>query len=132
MCEELIDDAVASGTTQRKAKELKQRLRRAVMTKVGELYFVCVSSRIRMLLALLSAMQLIQLFVMKTAPFERQRLLQISRMFTGRSTTSHHQSRSLATMQYWTTMVFRTAHRETRRCGLIHTQKRTLANRSGY
>ena len=101
MCDKIIDDAVVSGTTKRKAKELKQRLQRAVMTRVGgELYFVCVSSRIRMSLSLLSAMQSIQLFEMKTAPFERQRLLQRSRMPTGRTTTSHHQSRSLATMQY--------------------------------
>ena len=92
MCEELIDDMVASGTTKRKAKELKQRLRRAVMTRVGELYLVCVSSRIRMSLSLLFAMQSIQLFEMKTAPFERQRLLQRSRMPTGRTTTSHNQS----------------------------------------
>ena len=73
--EKIIDDAVASGTTKSKAKEWKQRLQHAVMTRVGELYFVCVSSRIRMSLALLSAMQLIQLFEKKTAPFERQRLL---------------------------------------------------------
>jgi len=69
LCEELIDDAVA--TTKRMATEFKQRLQRAVMTRVGELYFVCASSRIRMSPTLLSATQSIQLFEMKTAPLRK-------------------------------------------------------------